>query len=158
MIKTQIARRNLTQMQHTLFRGMHYVAEKRIQGRPKNDDEKGIANKETAGQKTGHSDQFFDGTAERLGNKYNVSPVTIRRDARAAAGINAIGEVSSPAKIKVLEEATDITRKQLRDLATDLLQELDTLPTGNILSFAQLKQPYAIPLSRLFVYIPKNKV
>ncbi|MCL2403446.1 MAG: hypothetical protein FWC86_04380, partial [Coriobacteriia bacterium] len=126
MIKTQIARRNLTQMQHTLFRGMHYEAEKRIQGTQNQYVQK--ANSETESEK-GHSDPFHSSTASRLGEKYKVSPRTIKRDAQAAAGIIAIGEVSSPAKIKVLEESTDITRKQLRDLATakpDLIAEVAT--------------------------------
>jgi len=118
-IKTQIARRNLTQMQHTLFRGMHYEAEKRVHG----------SNRYTQENKSRHSDDSTNSTRHRLADKYNVSPRTIERDARAAAGINAIGEVSSPAKIKVLAEATDITRKQLRDLATaepDLVAEVAT--------------------------------
>jgi len=119
MIKTQIARRNLTQMQHTLFRGMHYEAEKRIHG----------SNQFVQLDRTGHSDLSSGETADRLAGKYKVSPVTIKRDARAAAGIIAIGEVSSPAKIKVLAEETDITRKQLRDLANaepELIAEVAT--------------------------------
>ncbi|MCL2403469.1 MAG: hypothetical protein FWC86_04495 [Coriobacteriia bacterium] len=109
MIETQMARRNMTQMQHTHFRGLHYQAEKRIQG---------TRNQHVQASEKAHSELFQEPTAERLAKTYKVSRETIKRDAQAAAGITAIGEVSSPAKVRILAEEVDITRKKLRELST----------------------------------------
>ena len=111
MIENQVARRNLTPIQLTFFRGMHYKAEKRI---VTNEAGRNQHSEEVVGQND-HQPRNQT-TAERLGEKYNVSPRTIRRDAQAAEAISAIGRVSPEAKMEILSGAAGITRKQLNEL------------------------------------------
>jgi len=110
MISTQVLRRNLTPTQLTFFRGLHYITDKKVHG-----DINRIAPKSASD----HSEHLGElgSTAMRLADEYNVSPITIRRDAQAAAGIIAIGKTSPEAKRNILSEKTKISRKKLRELS-----------------------------------------
>jgi hypothetical protein len=107
IISTQIARRNLTAIQLSYYRGVHYNADKRVQG---------TANQYSEQSEKGHNDPFHFATAERLAKQYNISPKTIKRDAQVAAAIDAIGENSPEAKREILSGTADISRKYLREL------------------------------------------
>jgi hypothetical protein len=74
IIKTQLSRRNLTPMQLTHFRGVHYRADKKVHGSPE---------RFTQNPASGQIDHLQEVTAKRLADKYRVSPRTIRRDARS---------------------------------------------------------------------------
>ncbi|MCL2379376.1 MAG: hypothetical protein FWC81_01105 [Coriobacteriia bacterium] len=108
IITTQIARRNLAALQLSYYRGMHYMADKQLVGRPRNDDD----------EKSAQTEHILGSTANRLAKKYNVDSSTIRRDARVTQGIAAIGTFSSNAKQKILAGEVPITRTKLQALAT----------------------------------------
>ena len=109
IISTQVSRRNLSPTQLSFFRGLHYITDKRARG----------GNRFTQSKPKYHSDTLNElgDTAARLAEEYNVSPITIKRDAQAAAGILAIGEASPEAKRDILAERTRISRKRLRELS-----------------------------------------
>ncbi|MCL2427284.1 MAG: hypothetical protein FWD05_13225 [Oscillospiraceae bacterium] len=134
IISTQISRRNLNPLQLSFYRGMHYNADKKIvtnkvgrkrhvENEPKNDDE---------AQNVPH--QKSPSTASRLADQYNVSHMTIKRDAQLANAINAIGEISPDVKMDILSGETHITRKQLRKLAhgndEDVSEVVDKIVNG----------------------------
>jgi len=101
IISTQVSRRNLTPMQLSYFRGMHYNTDKKVQGTIK-----------------AQNGPLYGSTAERLADKYNVSRNTIKRDAQVTDAINAIGEMSPDIKRDILSGKTQISRKRLQELTT----------------------------------------
>jgi len=107
MIKTQIERRNLTPMQLTYYRGLHYNIEKKIHGGDRHSENFSSAQNEHLKGKT----------ANKLSEQYRVSSVTIRRDAQIADVLVAIGKESQEAKNDILSGKTRISRKQLREIA-----------------------------------------
>ena len=82
-------------MQLSLYRGLHYKAEKKIQG----------TNNQFAQQSENPQNVVFHSgsTAKRLAGQYRVSHETIRRNAKLAETLNSIGEVSPEAKRKINE-------------------------------------------------------
>ena len=108
MIKLQIDRRNLTPMQLTYYRGMHYNIEKKLHG-----DIERVKQQSASGQ----NDHLQGSTANRLSEQYNISPRTIRRDGEIADVIIAIGKESMETKSSILSGKTQISRKQLHELA-----------------------------------------
>ena len=109
IISTQVSRRNLSPMQLSHYRGLHYRADKKIQG----------TNNQYAGESEKYqNDVFHSSTAVRLAEKYNVSSATINRDAKIAEGIDAIGEASAEAKKKILSGEVSINKKDLGELAS----------------------------------------
>jgi hypothetical protein len=108
IVSTQIARRNLSPMQLSFFRGLHYRADRRIQG---------TNNQYAQESENRQSDGFQKSTARRLAEQYNVSSRTIERDARVAEAISAIGESSPEAKKNILSGAAGISRRHLQELA-----------------------------------------
>jgi hypothetical protein len=120
IIQTQVARRNLTPIQLSYFRGLHYRADKRI-----------IKNE--AG--TNQYEQMYEvkyqsgikpksqSTAGRLADEYKVSPMTINRDAQLANAIDAIGENSAEAKQEILSGTAGISRTRLQELAASGTKE-----------------------------------
>jgi len=128
IISTQVARRNLTPLQLSHFRGLHYNTDKLI---VKND-----------GGKNQHSELWDQNdpkarnktTAQRLAEQYNVSQMTIKRDANVSNAIMAIGEVSSEAKRKILAGGGNISRTRLQELATaaetDIIETIDRILEG----------------------------
>ena len=118
IISTQISRRNLTPLQLSYFRGLHFNSEKRIQG---------SSNQYSSKSEKRHNDVFHSSTANRLAKQYRVSPRTIDRDAQFADALIAIGEASPDAKKSILSGETPITRKHLRELAADSEESLSEL-------------------------------
>jgi hypothetical protein len=108
IISTQVSRRNLSPIQLSYFRGLHYRADKRVQG----------ANNQFSDESENRQNDGFikKSTAKRLSEQYRVSPRTIERDSRVAEAISAIGEASLEAKRSILSGVTGITRKQLKEL------------------------------------------
>ncbi|MCL2814324.1 MAG: hypothetical protein FWD23_06970 [Oscillospiraceae bacterium] len=109
IITTQVARRNLTPIQLSYYRGVHYNADKRVQG---------TSNLYSEQMKKRQNDVFQKSTSQRLAEQYKVSSRTIDRDAQLAAAIDAIGENSAEAKGEILSGAANITRQRLQELAT----------------------------------------
>lgn len=107
IISNQVARRNLSPMQLSYFRGLHYTAEKKI--------------KTNAGGKNQHSEvggqkDHQPKTVNRLAKQYNVSPKTIWRDSKVAAALDAIGAASPSAKTKVLSGEANFGKTKLGGL------------------------------------------
>ena len=107
MVSTQISRRNLTPKQLSNYRGLHYLADKKIQG---------INNQYTLKSEKRHSDVFQKSTAVRLSEQYNVSSRTIDRDAKFAAALKAVGEISPEAKRLILTDKAKLDKKELMAL------------------------------------------
>ena len=115
IITTQVSRRNLTPIQLSYYRGMHYKAEKRL-----------IANSTGTNQYKAIEPQNEiqqQSTARRLAQEYNVSKNTIDRDAKLAGAIEAIGESSPEAKREILSGTAGITRQRLQGLAQGASEE-----------------------------------
>jgi len=111
VIENQIERRNLTPIQLSFYRGLHYHAEKRVQG-----SNNQFVQTSEKGQNVPF--QNMQSTANRLAEQYNVSSRTIKRDAQVANAISAIGEVSPDTKMDILTGKTRISKAQLKELAT----------------------------------------
>ena len=108
IISNQISRRNLTPMQLSHFRGLHYMADKKIQG---------TNNQFVPKSEKGQNDPFHSGsTATRLAERYKVSPKTIKRDVKFAEALSIIGEISPEAKRKILSGEVAINRSKLQTL------------------------------------------
>ena len=130
IISTQVSRRNLNQIQLSHFRGLHYMADKKMHG---------DSSRFRQNLPSGQSDHL-EATATRLSTKYRVSPKTIRRDAKAAAAIEAIGEVSPAAKKMILSGEVAIDKFKLRELSECSGEELKTVAAA-IEKGAYEKQP-----------------
>jgi hypothetical protein len=107
IISTQISRRNLTPIQLSFFRGLHYNTDKKSRGDSDRFTQQGAKV---------HNEPLQESTANRLAEQYNVSRSTIKRDAQLAKAISAIGRASPEAKKDILAERTRISRKKLREL------------------------------------------
>jgi hypothetical protein len=111
IISTQVSRRNLTPIQLSHYRGLHYKADKKI---VTNVD--GINQFKEVEEHSVPQPQNLT-TATRLANKYKVSSMTIKRDAKVAEAIDAIGETSQEAKRMILSGETKIDKKELEALS-----------------------------------------
>ena len=109
MIKVQIDRRNLTPMELTYYRGMHYNIEKKLHGGDRQSEE----------FSRGQNVLLNGNTASKLSEQYNVTSRTIKRDGQIANVIIAIGKESENAKRDILSGAVKINRRQLREIAAD---------------------------------------
>ena len=109
MIKHQFERRNLTPMQQTYYRGLHYNIEKKIHG----------GDRYSLHNSRGQNDPLSGKTANILSEHYRVSPRTIKRDGQIADVLIAIGKESEDAKKEILSGSSRISRKQLREMASD---------------------------------------
>jgi len=78
IVSTQISRRNLSPIQLSYFRGLHYLADKRIQG---------TYSRNSSGNENRQNVGFQESAAKRLAEKYRVASRTIERDARIAKAI-----------------------------------------------------------------------
>ena len=126
IISNQVSRRNMTQMQLSFYRGLHFRTDKKIM---KNESGKNQYSEQE--EVIHHSDgkPKSQSTSSRLSEKYNVSQATIERDARVSEAIDAIGEISPEAKIKILSGEVDFNKKELRELASKPKEEIETLAT-----------------------------
>lgn len=111
IIETQMGRRNLSPIQLTYFRGVHYRMEKKVLvgGHWQNPHS-------NSGYQNDNLPQVQK-TSANLGSRYQVSQATILRDAKASEGIDAIGEVSGDAKTKILASEVKLDKKALAELA-----------------------------------------
>jgi len=118
IISNQVSRRNLAQIQLGYFRGLHYKADKKIQG-TNNQFEQMI--------ESGQNDHFQGSTANRLAERYRVSSRTIRRDSKLAEAISAIGEASPEAKRKILAGEVAVSRTKLEALSSAPNKEIEAV-------------------------------
>jgi len=111
IIENQIARRNLTSVELSHFRGLYYNAAKRIRS---------SGNNQYTG-KSGHpqSEGDLNGsmTAKDVGKRFNVSKATIERDAKVADALTTIAEISPEAKQKILSGEVPVDRNKLQGLS-----------------------------------------
>jgi len=119
IISTQVSRRNLTPMQLSHYRGLHYITNKKIAG-----------NKSGKNQYNEVGPQNEDKpknprTSTLLAEKYKVSKSTIERDAKVAAAISAIGEASPDAKRKILSGESNIDKRELERLSASTKTEIE---------------------------------
>ena len=117
IISNQISRRNLTPIQLSHFRGLHYKAEKKIQGK----NNQFAQESEKSQNATFHSGS----TANRLAKQYQVSRDTIIRNAKLAKTLGAIGEVSPEAKRKILSGEVQISKNRLEALSSADQDEIE---------------------------------
>jgi hypothetical protein len=110
IISNQVARRNLTPIQLSHFRGLHYRADKNLHG-----DSSRFAEELPRAQ---NGPLHSGSTATRLANDYNVSRNTIKRDAKLAETLTAIGLVSPEAKRKILAGEVQINKSKLEVLSS----------------------------------------
>ena len=115
IITNQVSRRNLTPIQLSHFRGLHYNANKKLRGRIKQSAQK---------SEIGQNVLFSGPTANRLAEQYRVTDRTIRRDAKLAEAITSIGEASHEAKRKILTGEIAIDRNKLEALSTASNEEI----------------------------------
>jgi len=106
IISTQVSRRNLSAMQLTFFRGLHYNTDKKLHG----------GDRRTGEVSSCQNDNLKGSTANRLSEQYKISPRTIIRDGEIAEVLSAIGRVSPEAKRDILSGEARISRRQLRDM------------------------------------------
>jgi len=125
IIWNQISRRNLSPIQLSHFRGIHYRAERTI-----------ITNKDGKNQysevdrQSDDQPQTVRSTTQRLSELYRVSPKTIERDSSLSKGVEAIGNHSPDAKMKILSGETRISRTTL--------QSLSAMPPEDIAAIASM--------------------
>jgi len=107
IISTQVSRRNLTPIQLSYFRGLHYNADRMSHG---------DSSRFTEDYPSSQNENLGGSTITRLSKQYNVSRSTISRDSQVANAIDEIGRTSPEAKMNILSGAASITRKQLNEL------------------------------------------
>jgi hypothetical protein len=130
IITTQVARRNLTPLLLSYYRGLHYRTEKKLvrNATGKNQHTEIIPEDEVIPQ-NGAKPQSY-GTASRLAEKYNVSHNTISRDAKVSEAIDAIGEKSPETKTKILSGEIRMGKKELSDITAMESDEISSLTTS----------------------------
>lgn len=109
IIATQVSRRNLTPMQLTFFRGLHYNTDKKLHG--------GI-DRFTQNAPSRQNVNLDGRTANRLSKHYGVTGRTIIRDGEIADVISMIGRASPDAKRDILSGTARISRRQLREMSS----------------------------------------
>jgi len=125
IIKNQNERRNLTQMQHRFYRGLHYNTEKRI---ITNAEGKNQFNEvDVHNEHQPKSEKTRESTSSKLSAQYNVSPMTIRRDGKVASALIAIGEISPEIKLDILAGRLYISNKHLHELASGTEEDIKEL-------------------------------
>ena len=115
IISTQISRRNLSGIMLTYYRGQHYISAKKLRG-----DSSRFAQQGPKSQ----NETMGESTATDLANEYNVSRITIIRDAKVAEAINVIGSTSPEAKRNILSGKAGITRKHLNELLSGAEEDI----------------------------------
>ena len=114
IITTQVSRRNLTPMQLSYYRGIHYKTDRKIQG---------TYERNKASAEKGHN-VLFQPTAARLAEQYRVSNKTIMRDVKVSDAISAIGEASPEARRMIFSgEATITDPKPLDPMVSRMTED-----------------------------------
>ena len=123
IISTQVSRRNLTPIQLSHYRGLHYKADRKIVSNPDGKNRQNLVESQNETQPRNQS------TATRLAEKYSVSRATINRDAKLAEAIDAMGEVSPEAKRMILSGEAKLSKKELEQLSSMSNYELSEIAT-----------------------------
>ena len=119
IISNQVSRRNLTPIQLSYFRGLHYEADKKVHGaNNRYERQSRLAQNEPI---------YFGATASRLAEQYRVSRETIKRDSKLAEALNSIGEASPEAKRKILSEEVAIDKNKLESLSSATTEEIEAV-------------------------------
>jgi len=118
IIENQLARRNLTPIEMSHFRGMLFNSSKRMRGSSNQ-----YTGKSAIPQSGGKQKGLY--TAKEIGKRFNVSKNTIERDGRVANGISAIAEVSLEAKRKILSGEVPVDRSKLQRLSKASKEEIE---------------------------------
>ena len=123
IIENQISRRNLTPMQLSFFRGLHYNTDKKAHG-----DIDRVSAKSAANALNNAKPQNVvlrsGSTARRLAEHYDVSHETIRRNSRLAEGLTAIGKVNPDVKKQILSGEVRVGKNRLEALSNASAQEV----------------------------------
>jgi hypothetical protein len=104
MVTNQLGRRNLSSEQQSYLRGLRYLQEK------------------SQGQRTdltlGHFDtkSETESTASKLGEEFNVSERTIKRDAAFAKGVDKIDEAMPGQRNEILSGKSNLKKKKIQDV------------------------------------------
>jgi len=117
IVTNQVARRNLSPVQLTYYRGLHYRTDKKI-AKGSNQYSNNSAESQNGPQ------QKEGATASRLAKHYKVSRNTIKRDAKVSEAIDAIGMTSPEAKRSILSGETGITKKHLNELISGIDEDI----------------------------------
>ena len=122
IVSTQIARRNLSPLQLSNYRGMHYLAEKKMQG---------VYNRYAQESKNRQNVDFQkpQRTSDLLAQKYHVSHRTIERDAKIAEAIEAIGKASPDARQRIINGEVSFDKQALQILTKKPAEEIADLAT-----------------------------
>jgi len=115
IITTQVSRRNLTPMQMSYYRGLHYRSNKKLVGRPGDEN------------KLYQNDTIIGATKNQLAEHYKVSPMTIIRDAKLSESLDAISAVSPEAKRQILSGGVVVNKTVLGSIPTMLSEEVEEL-------------------------------
>jgi len=118
IISTQVSRRNLTPIQLSYYRGLHYKTDKNSRG----DSSRFVPEHPKA-----QNGPLGGSTANRLAKQYRVSRNTIKRDSQVAEAIDSIGKKSPEAKREILSGAIGITKKQLNELLAGSEDEISDI-------------------------------
>lgn len=102
IINNQLGRRNLNPDQMSYYRGLKYIGEKKKKGGNE------------AVLRKGKSEIT---TGERLAKEFNISPSTVKRDAKYAQGINYVGKLNPVLKHKILSGHARVKKSDLMLLA-----------------------------------------
>jgi hypothetical protein len=121
IISNQVSRRNLTQIQLSHYRGLHYMANKKIVKNDGGKNQYSEVNRQNGGKAQGYL------TARDIAQQYRVSQRTVERDAKVAKALGALGEISMSAQRKVLSGEIDIDKKVLEGLSSKPKEEIEAL-------------------------------
>ena len=126
IITTQVARRNLTPIQLSNYRGLHYRTDKKI-----TTNASGKNQHSPPGEVVYQNDTQPQtlATSGRLAKQYNVSRPTIMRDAKISEAIEAIGEASPEAKRMILSSEISFDKKDLQAMASATKDEIEEIAT-----------------------------
>jgi len=119
IISNQVSRRNLTPLQLSRYRGLHYKADRMII--------KNASGKNQYSEVKGQNDPKPKSTASRLASQYRVSPKTINRDVKLADAIEAIGKISPEAQQKILSGEVAINKSKLEALLSGSEEEIEVV-------------------------------
>ncbi|BDD12213.1 hypothetical protein FUAX_46450 (plasmid) [Fulvitalea axinellae] len=112
MIENQLGRRNLTPEQASYLRGLRYESEKM--------DNRGYGQVESKGQNV-------LSTSERIAKEYNVSEKTIKRDAKFARGLDAVGSKNPELKRDLLAGDVKARKADIQKLADVPAEEIGVI-------------------------------
>jgi hypothetical protein len=122
MINNQLGRRNLTPEQMSYLRGLKYLSLKQVRGKY-----------ERSPDESDHMEQNvpYASTADELGEKYNVSSMTVKRDAVFATGL---GKLEPTLRNEVLSGSVKVNKKVIQELAKQDLPDNSIKSLDDIIS------------------------